>query len=388
MVAHHQRLIRSAETLSEAHVETLLVVDDGPANRELVRTLLEPDYRVLEAADGPTALELVAEHDVDLVILDVMMPGMTGYEVARHLRTARGDEHLPILLLTSLSSPGERREGFLAGADDYISKPVDSHELRLRVRAFLRARRLFRERNALLAEAQQLHAIKDDFVALLVHDLRNPLAGLLAYLEMLGFESISQSARETLEGATAAARRLHDLTGELLQARLLEEGALTAQLAPADLSVVARAAAASVAGLAQGKGIVLDVVPPATPLTVACDAPLLQRALENLLTNALKHAPNGSRVTVRVSTERECATLEIEDEGAGISAEARPLLFSKYGTLAMRSTGRGRGHGLGLYFVGLVMQAHAGVVRVDDGASSGTRIVMSMPRQGMPGAVS
>jgi signal transduction histidine kinase len=367
-------------------VETLLIVDDGAANRELLRTLLEPDYQVLEAADGPTALELASSHDVDLVILDVMMPGMTGFEVARRLRAARGDEHLPILLLTSLSAREERQEGFDAGADDFLSKPVDTYELRLRVRAFLRARRLFRERNALLTEAQQLHAIKDDFVALLVHDLRNPLAGLLAYLEILGLEPISARARDTLEGATTAARRLHDLTGELLQARLLEEGALTAQLAPADLSVVARAATATVSGLAATRGITVDVIPPATALTVACDAPLLQRALENLLTNALKHSPTGSRVTVRIAADRECATLAIEDEGAGISAEARPLLFSKYGTLAMRNSGRGRGHGLGLYFVGLVMQAHAGVVRVDDAATSGTRIVLSLPRN--PVAVS
>lgn len=367
-------------------METLLIVDDGAANRELLRRLLESDYRVLEAADGPTALQLASSHDVDLVILDVMMPGMTGYEVARHLRATRGDEHLPILLLTALSSPQERREGFDAGADDFLSKPVDTYELRLRVRAFLRARRLFRERNALLIEAQQLHAIKDDFVALLVHDLRNPLAGLLAYLEMLGLEAISQSARNTLEGATTAARRLHDLTGELLQARLLEEGALTARLAPTDLSGVALAASATVSGLAASQGVTVDVIPPATALTVACDAPLLQRALENLLTNALKHSPRGSHVTVRVTTDRDLATLSIEDEGAGISAEARPLLFSKYGTLAMRNAGRGRGHGLGLYFVGLVMQAHAGVVRVDDAAATGTRIVLSLPRN--PVAVS
>lgn len=362
-------------------MDTILIVDDGAANRELLRTLLEPDYMVLEAADGPRAIRLVAEHDVDLVVLDVMMPGMTGYEVTRQLRTARGDDLLPILLLTSLSSAEERREGFVAGADDFISKPVDAHELRLRVRAFLRTRRLFRERNALLVEAQQLHAIKDDFIALLVHDLRNPLAGLLAYLELLGFEAISESARETLDGATAAARRLQDLTGELLQARLLEEGALTAKLAPHDLGEVARAASATVAGLMASQRVAVDVVPASPAFTVACDAPLLQRALENLLTNAIKHAPRDSRVTVRVTTDGTCAMLEVQDEGTGISAEQRPLMFSKYGTLAMRTAGRGRGHGLGLYFVGLVMQAHAGVVRVDDGAVVGTRIVMSLPRE-------
>lgn len=362
-------------------MDTLLIVDDGAANRELLRTLLEPDYRVLEAADGPTALQLASSHDVDLVILDVMMPGMTGFEVARQLRAARRDEHLPILMLTSLSAREERQEGFDAGADDFLSKPVDTYELRLRVRAFLRARRLFRERNALLIEAQQLHAIKDDCVALLVHDLRNPLAGLLASLELLELEAISPSARDTLEGATTAARRLHDLTDEILQARLLEEGALTAQLAPAKLSAVAQAAAATVAGLAASQRIAVDISPPAAELAVACDAPLLQRALENLLTNALKHSPAGSRVMVRVTTNGEDPTIEIEDEGTGISADARPLLFSKYGTLAMRNAGRGRGHGLGLYFVGLVMQAHAGVVRVDEGAAIGTRIVMSFPRE-------
>ncbi len=373
----------SEATSPQAAAETLLIVDDLAANRDLLRSLLECDYHVLDAADGPTALALLSSHDVDLVILDVMMPGMTGFEVTRRIRAARGDEHLPILLLTSLSDRAERQEGFDAGADDFLSKPVDTYELRLRVRAFLRARRLFRERNALLVEAQQLHAIKDDFVALLVHDLRNPLAGLLAYLEILGLEAISQRARDTLAGATSAARRLHDLTGELLQARLLEEGALTAQLAPTTLGDVARAAAATVSGLAAGHGSTVTVISPDAALPVACDAPLLQRAVENLLINALKHSPRESCVTVRVGTDGDVATIVIEDEGAGISADVRPLLFSKYGTLAMRNAGRGRGHGLGLYFVGLVMQAHAGVVRVDDGRACGTRIVMSFPRNGV-----
>jgi two-component system OmpR family sensor kinase len=168
---------------------------------------------------------------------------------------------------------------------------------------------------------------------------------------------------------------------------LLEEGALTAVMAPTKLSAVAHAATATVAGLAAGQGVAVDVLPPAAEIPVACDASLLQRALENLLTNALKHSPRASRVSVRVTTDREHATIEVEDEGPGISADARPLLFSKYGTLEMRKTGRGRGHGLGLYFVGLVMQAHAGVVRVDEGATAGTRIVLSLPRETPTGAL-
>ena len=360
-------------------METILVVDDGEVNRELLRTLLEGEYRVLEAADGEAALRLATEHSIDLVLLDVRMPGMDGLDVTRKLRELRGDELLPILLLTSLSEKGERLRGFEAGADDFLSKPVDVHELRMRVRAFLRARRLYREREALLAEAQQLHLMKDDFVALLVHDLRNPLGALSAWLELLRIQGVTPDARDALDGASSAALRVRELVDDLLQARLLEDGAVQATLAAEPIQTVARAAAETTRGLATESGIVLRLEFPDDPLVVAHDRALVQRALENVLTNAIRYTPRGAGVTFRVAREREDVLLEIADEGPGIPEEERPLLFSKYGSSSLRQPGARRGHGLGLFFVGLVMEAHHGVVRAFNGEHRGTRVVLSLP---------
>ena len=360
-------------------MQTILVVDDRAANRELLRSLLENEYHVVEAADGEAALRAAAEHPVDLALLDVMMPGLDGYEVTRRLRALRGDELLPILLLTSLSTSEERVKGFAAGADDFIAKPVDVHELRMRVKAFLRARRLYRDREALLLEAQQLHLMKDDFVALLVHDLRNPLAALVSWLELLQLERVDGETSDALDGATHAALRLRELIDDLLQARLLEDGAVKAELTPAPIDTVARAATATVHGLAAGHRVRVHLDLPEDTLVVPYDHALLQRALENVLINAIRHTPAEASVTVRAYRDVDCVRLEIVDEGPGIPVDERPLLFSKYGSLSLRRPGARRGHGLGLFLVGLVMQAHRGLVQATAGVSRGTRVVMSLP---------
>lgn len=362
-------------------MDTILVIDDVDVNRELVRAHLGDQYRIVEAANGEEALRLTAQEPVDLVLLDVMMPGLDGYEVTRRIRQLRGNDLLPILLLTSLSSSEERLRGFEAGADDFITKPVEMHELRMRVRAFLRTRRLYRDREALLVEAQQLHLMKDDFVALLVHDLRNPLAALQSWLELVDFAGVSGEAHEALEGATVAAQRLRELVDDLLQARLLEDGAVQAALTSGPIEPVARAAAATVQGLAAGRQVVVRLDVPAEPLLVHHDRPLLQRALENVLINAIRHTPANASVTLRVYSDRDSVHLEVSDEGPGIPAEERPLLFSKYGSLSLRGSGNRRGHGLGLFLVGLVMQAHHGLVHAAVAPTGGTSMVMSLPLQ-------
>ncbi|MHB8838677.1 MAG: sensor histidine kinase, partial [Gemmatimonadaceae bacterium] len=214
---------------------------------------------------------------------------------------------------------------------------------------------------------------------LLVHDLRNPLAALLAWLELLQLQGVKPEAHDALEGASTAARRLRELVDDLLQARLLEDGALQAALSPEPIADVARAAAATVHGLAAEKGISVHLELPDEPLIVPCDRALLQRALENVLVNAIRHTPPEANVALRVASDPDCVTLEVSDEGPGIPDEERPLLFSKYGSSSLRRSGARRGHGLGLFLVGLVMQAHHGVVRASAGTQRGTRVVMSLP---------
>jgi len=359
--------------------QRVLIVDDSLVNRELLRSLLEQEVDLEEAVDGTTALAMADDSDFDLVLLDVMMPDLSGYEVCKRLRASRGNEHLPILLLTSLTEQSERVQGFDAGADDFITKPINTVELRLRVRAFLRARRLYRERQALLDDLQRLHDLKDDLATLLVHDLRNPLAGLVAHLQLIDTDALTEDARESLESARNATQRLREMIDDLLQVRILEEGALEVVRDRQRVDAILAEAVETMDGPARARDIALALVRTGAH-EIACERTLVRRAVENLLANAIRHGPAGSTVGIHTLATPTAIEVRVEDEGPGIPEEQRPLLFSKYGTTELRRGGRRSGHGLGLYLVSLVMRAHGGQVRVEEGVRRGTRVVMSFPR--------
>jgi two-component system sensor histidine kinase/response regulator len=356
----------------------VLVVDDNAANRELLRSILEDEVEVLEASDGTTAIAFTEAWLPDLVLLDVMMPDTSGYTVCRKLRSLRGGEHLPILLVTSLADDGERIQGFRAGADDFITKPFNTYELRLRVRAFLRSRRLFLERQVLLEDLQRLHDLKDDLAALLVHDLRNPLTGLMGHLGLLEELVVTDIERESVKAATLASQRLRELIDDLLQVRLLEDNAYEVTRTPHELASVVGDAAKTMQGaaIARGMTICLDT---AASRQLSCEPTLLRRAVENLLANAIRHAPKDSEVLVRIAESSGALVLTVEDAGPGIPDDERPILFTKYGSKELRRGGRRTGHGLGLYLVSLVMRAHGGTVKVDAERRAGTSVVMTFP---------
>lgn len=172
-----------AAATSSATPPTLLIVDDTPSARLVLRSFFAPTCHVLEAATGEEALRLAATEPVDLVLLDVVLPDLDGLTVARRIRALHPEAVLPILLVTAFVDRAQRLAGLEAGVDDFLAKPVDLGELELRVRGFLRSRALWMEREALRRALLETDAKKDELAAILVHDLRNPLAGLLANLK-------------------------------------------------------------------------------------------------------------------------------------------------------------------------------------------------------------
>src|SRR5438874_8307428 len=181
----------------------VLVVDDETMNRSLFRATLGASCEVIEAASGRQALELLQKRRVDLVLLDVMMPEMNGYDVCKRIKEL-STEYLPVLLVTALGEQEDRNRGLEAGADDFLSKPVDRRELLLRTRAFLRLREQEKVIRSQLEQLQRLQHAKDDLVALLVHDLRSPLAGIIAHLQLLQEELSGQQAHDVQQALRAA----------------------------------------------------------------------------------------------------------------------------------------------------------------------------------------
>jgi two-component system sensor histidine kinase/response regulator len=211
----------------------ILVADDERPNRALVHAYLSPQYRVIEVEDGSRALSAL-EHEgaVDLVLLDVRMPGKSGVEVCREIKAMARPGFLPVVLLTALTAQEDRRAGLQAGADDFLTKPVDPVELKLRCAALIERRRQEATIRKQVEELRSLQRLKDELFLLIVHDVRNPLQGVEGHLQMVrpALDGLPE-IRADIDAAYRSARRIRELVDSVLEVRLLEHGKLPLQRA-------------------------------------------------------------------------------------------------------------------------------------------------------------
>lgn len=356
---------------------TILVVDDEPLNIELVTAILEHTYEVRGVTSSEAAYAVLARESVDLVILDVMMPRENGLDACRRIKAQVGrGTYLPVLLCTTLSDQQHRNAGLAAGADDFISKPFDRQELLLRVGAFLRLRHQERTIRAQLEALERVTALKDDLVSLLVHDLRNPLAGLLGALETID-DALAGEDATMLKNAIGAGYVLRDTIEDLLQIRLLEEDKLPLSRRPIAASSIVSAAFETLRGAAAARRV--ELRQHGDEAVVPVDFKLVKRAIENLVANAVRYSPAGAAVEVEHRVNDGILFLEVKDRGVGIPESKLSHLFSKYGGVDEEAQRTRRGFGLGLYLVDLVAQAHRGAVAVADRDGGGTTFRLVLP---------
>ncbi len=354
------------------HEPTILIVDDDPAGRDTLTALLEGQgYRLFGVASGVEALQLVGELEPDLVLLDVMMPGMDGFSVCQRLKGDDASRHIPIILVTALDSKADLVRGLDAGADEFLSKPVSLFELRARVRSMLRVKQQYDE----LRDAVRL---REEMANMIVHDMRSPLTAVLGYVEFLRANPPDDVRLDGLEAIAGQTRRLSALATDLLLLAKMQSGKLIVHRSEVDVIELVRTVQSSHALAAKLRqlNLVLDVPPEDRMFQL--DRSLLERLVDNLLSNALKFAPNGSRVTVRVwyGSEEEqsgCTSvyLQVIDEGPGVPREHRARIFDQFEIIAMRREGLEQ-MGLGLAFCKMVTDAHGGRIAVADNSPTGS----------------
>lgn len=360
--------------MSEAtHQPKMLVVDDDPRGRKVLEGFLGAQgYVVRSAPDGPTALRLAAEEVPDVVLLDVMMPVMTGYEVCEALKRQPATRLCQVMMVTALDGTPDKVEGLDIGADDYVTKPVRRDEFLAKVRALLRARRLLLELESAHAELTVRNdelQMKKTLAQSLVHDLKNPLAAILGNIELLELRcdsALHPLTRRSKQGAL----RMQKMIMNLLDVEGLEAGRLVPTLERVDLAELVADAVADADVSAQQSKVSIEAAVPAAAL-VAADPGLLRRVIDNLLANAIAHTPSGGRIEVGVGGREEGIELTVRDTGPGVPEQHRDRIFEKYARVDLEPSERGLNRGLGLTFCGLAVEALGGAIWVEDAPGGG-----------------
>jgi len=363
---------------------SMLVVDDDPCNRKLLAGYLRAGgYRVRYAEDGRTALALAREEPPDVVLLDVMMPGMTGYEVCAELKGDPRTRLSQIMLVTALDSTPDKVAGLDTGADDYVCKPVRREEFLAKVRTLLRARGLLldleRARSELEERNRELQ-LKKTLAQTLVHDLKSPLTTVLGNLDLAdmrckGREELSEPLRRGRENG----RRMLKMILDLLDVEGIEDGQLEPEFDRLDATEIVSASVEDAQLSARQKDVILALEAPER-LELRADPDLMRRVLDNLVANALRNTPQGKSVRVEVSLQAEGVEIVVSDEGPGIPVEHREQVFDKYGQTELRQRGSRLNRGLGLTFCRLALEAHGGKIHVDSSASGGASFHAWLPQ--------
>jgi signal transduction histidine kinase len=361
----------------------ILIVDDTPLNVRLLTSILEIEgYSVVTASNGPDALKLVPETEPDVVLLDVMMPGMDGFEVCRRLRADAASAHLPVVMVTALQDMPNRVQALEVGADDFLTKPVDEVEVLARVKTLVRTKRGRDELENAYRALQRSEGLRDSLSQMLVHDLRTPLTAMIASLDIMLTsyrERMDDIQLELLEMCMNSCRHMVNQVSELLDVGKLESGALELNRESVIAETLMTTALSQVQSLARNRNIQISEPTAVGVPQFQADAELLRRVLVNLIGNSLKFCPSGSHLAVEATTQEESVLFSVRDDGPGIAPENRERIFDKWGQAESSSAGRKLSSGLGLTFCRLAVEAHGGRIWVESEVGKGSDFRFTIP---------
>ena len=330
----------------------ILIVDDVMSNVLLLKVLLTNEkFAIATASNGRQALEQVEKENPDLVLLDVMMPDMSGFEVAQHLKSNPNTADIPIIFLTALNSTADIVKGFQVGANDFISKPFNKEELIIRVThqiSLVAAKRLILSKTE---ELQRTIAGRDKLYSVIAHDLRSPMGSIKMVLNMLILnlpcEKIGAEMYELLTMANQTTEDVFSLLDNLLKWTKSQIGKLNVVYQDVDLVEVTDGVIEIFSMVASLKKIRIHEMKP-EKMMVNADIDMLKTVVRNLLSNAIKFSKENSEVLVKMEEVDGMAVVSVQDYGCGISEEGQKKLLHTDTHFSTFGTNNEEGSGLGL----------------------------------------
>ncbi|MEH2135276.1 hybrid sensor histidine kinase/response regulator [Nostoc sp.] len=350
--------------------DKILVVDDIFDNLLVLEAVLEDeDYEISLVEDSKIALAMVEESPPDIILLDVMMPELDGYEFTRRIRQNQALPFIPILLLTA-HYESSVVEGLDAGADDFIRKPFDPDELHARVRSLLRLKHSIDERD-------QMANLRADFVSRFTHDLRIPLVASNRVLKLLlegRFCEVSPQLQEIIDTMIGSNQDLLEMVNTLLEVYRHEAGCKTLKISPCNIQELVSEVFQELTPLAEEKGLTANIDRGETTITIMADRVELRRVLTNLIGNAIKFTDKGS-VDIHCHLTPANVIIDIQDTGPGISKQDQAILFERF----RQGKHQRSGSGLGLYLSRCIIEAHQGTIDVTSEPGQGSRFTIRLP---------
>ena len=360
----------------------ILIVDDVVSNVLLLKILLTNEkFQVCTANNGTTCIEMARKEHPDLILLDVMMPDMNGFDTATVLKKEEGTKDIPIIFLTALNTPQDLVHGFQVGASDFLTKPFNKEELVMRVTqqiSLVAAKRIIEKQN------QELRATltnRDKMYSVIAHDLRSPMASIRMVLNLVvasaSPETVGPELYTLLDQANRESEEVHDLLDNLLKWTKSQTGRLTVVKQDLDLNDIIPGVVEIFEAIAYTKRIKLDLKKTDAPLVVNADNDMLKTVVRNFLSNAIKFSPEDSSIEIIMAPEGDMAKVSVRDHGVGIAADRLENIFHKGETTY--GTGGEEGSGLGLQLCQDFARKNGGDCTVESVEGQGSTFSVFIP---------
>ena len=361
---------------------TILVVDDVVSNVLLLKILLtKENFKVLTANNGYTCIEIAQNNHPDLILLDVMMPDINGFETAEKLKSDPATADIPIIFLTALNAPSDLVKGFQVGANDFLTKPFNKEELVMRVMRQIQlvfAKRIIESQNA---ELKRSISNRDKMYSVIAHDLRSPMASIRMVLNLLvstiSSELIGEELFSLLDKANKESEETHDLLDNLLKWTKSQTGRLNVVHQNFDISDVLIGIEDIFSLIAENKKQKINFDKQTGSIMVRADKDMLNTVLRNFMSNAIKFTPEGKDIDILVDKQDKFVKVSIRDHGVGISPERIATLFSAGQTTY--GTNNEEGSGLGLQLCQDFARKNGGDVMVESVLGEGSTFSVFVP---------
>ncbi len=367
----------------------ILVVDDTPANLRLLSNVLtKAGYRHVEAIDGKEALEVAKENKPDLILLDIMMPDMSGFEVIEQIKNVSELTDVPVIFLSSLTDTDDKVQAFKAGGVDYITKPFQKEETLARINTHLKITSLQKQLNERIKilrereiELSRLNQKKDDLVRTVSHDIKNPLTGIIGLVKLMrDSDKISvEEQKQMLSVIEESGSNLLNLVREILDRESKKIEPEEVNYTQTDLIELIQRVISMNKAKSVIKNIQLNYSIIPKGLKAEIDPSKIEIAVNNLVSNALKFTPSGGKVLVEISKEQKELMIKVNDTGIGIPKKMQADLFKDPQSHSRKGTSGEVGTGLGLDIVQLYVELHGGKIWVESELDEGTTFFITVP---------